>query len=233
LEGKKEKMTGERILVVDDEANIVDLVSLYLERDGFQVESASDGVSAFEKIQANEPSLVVLDIMLPEMDGFEVCRKTRVISEVPIIMLTARDEDFDKIVGLELGADDYLTKPFNPRELVARVKAILRRSDRRKKLEDQPLQVGDVKLDPARREVTINGEPVTLRTKEFDLLMTFFEHRGIVLSREQLLNLVWGYDFYGETRTVDVHVAHVRKRLAGSQNVRIETVTGVGYKLVD
>jgi len=226
-------MTGERILVVDDEANIVDLVSLYLERDGFQVESASDGVSAFEKIQANEPSLVVLDIMLPEMDGFEVCRKTRVISEVPIIMLTARDEDFDKIVGLELGADDYLTKPFNPRELVARVKAILRRSDRRKKSEDQPLQVGDVKLDPARREVTINGEPVTLRTKEFDLLMTFFEHRGIVLSREQLLNLVWGYDFYGETRTVDVHVAHVRKRLAGSQNVRIETVTGVGYKLVD
>ena len=220
-------------MVVDDEANIVDLVSLYLERDGFQVESASDGVSAFEKIQANEPSLVVLDIMLPEMDGFEVCRKTRVISEVPIIMLTARDEDFDKIVGLELGADDYLTKPFNPRELVARVKAILRRSDRRKKLEDQPLQVGDVKLDPARREVTINGEPVTLRTKEFDLLMTFFEHRGIVLSREQLLNLVWGYDFYGETRTVDVHVAHVRKRLAGSQNVRIETVTGVGYKLVD
>ena len=226
-------MAGERILVVDDEANIVDFVSLYLERDGFQVESASDGVSAFEKIKANEPSLVVLDIMLPEMDGFEVCRKTRVISEVPIIMLTARDEDFDKIVGLELGADDYLTKPFNPRELVARVKAILRRSDRRKKLEDQPLQVGDVKLDPARREVTINGEPVTLRTKEFDLLMTFFEHRGIVLSREQLLNLVWGYDFYGETRTVDVHVAHVRKRLAGSQNVRIETITGVGYKLVD
>jgi two-component system alkaline phosphatase synthesis response regulator PhoP len=226
-------MTGERILVVDDEANIVDLVSLYLERDGFQVESASDGVSAFEKIRANEPSLVVLDIMLPEMDGFEVCRKTRAISEVPIIMLTARDEDFDKIVGLELGADDYLTKPFNPRELVARVKAILRRSDRRKKSEDQPMQVGDVKLDPARREVTIGGEPVTLRTKEFDLLMTFFEHLGIVLSREQLLNLVWGYDFYGETRTVDVHVAHVRKRLAGSQNVRIETVTGVGYKLVD
>jgi two-component system alkaline phosphatase synthesis response regulator PhoP len=226
-------MTGERILVVDDEANIVDLVSLYLERDGFQVESASDGVSAFEKIRANEPSLVVMDIMLPEMDGFEVCRKTRAISEVPIIMLTARDEDFDKIVGLELGADDYLTKPFNPRELVARVKAILRRSDRRKKSEDQPMQVGDVKLDPARREVTIGGEPVTLRTKEFDLLMTFFEHLGIVLSREQLLNLVWGYDFYGETRTVDVHVAHVRKRLAGSQNVRIETVTGVGYKLVD
>ena len=226
-------MSGERILVVDDEANIVDLVSLYLEREGFQVESASDGASAYEKIRENEPSLVVLDIMLPEMDGFEVCRKTRATSEVPIIMLTARDDDFDKIVGLELGADDYLTKPFNPRELVARVKAILRRSDRTERPDNKPMQIGDVTLDPARREVTVAGDPVSLRAKEFDLLMNFFEHRGIVLTREQLLNLVWGYDFYGQTRTVDVHVAHLRKRLAGSQNVRIETVTGVGYKLVD
>jgi DNA-binding response OmpR family regulator len=226
-------MAGERILVVDDEANIVDLVSLYLEREGFQIESASDGASAFEQIRNNEPSLVVLDIMLPEMDGFEVCRQTRAFSEVPIIMLTARDEDFDKIVGLELGADDYLTKPFNPRELVARVKAILRRSDRSKRSDDKPMQLGDVILDPARREVTVAGEAVKLRTKEFDLLMNFFEHPGIVLTREQLLNLVWGYDFYGETRTVDVHVAHLRKRLAGSQQVHIETVTGVGYKLVD
>jgi DNA-binding response OmpR family regulator len=226
-------MAGERILVVDDEANIVELVTLYLEREGFQVESASDGASAYEKICKNEPSLVVLDIMLPEMDGFEVCRKTRAFTEVPIIMLTARDEDFDKIVGLELGADDYLTKPFNPRELVARVKAILRRTDRAKTSEDKPMQIGDVLLDPARREVTVAGEPVKLRTKEFDLLMNFLEHRGIVLTREQLLNLVWGYDFYGETRTVDVHVAHLRKRLAESQNVHIETVTGVGYKLVD
>jgi DNA-binding response OmpR family regulator len=226
-------MSGERILVVDDEANIVELVSLYLEREGFQVESASDGASAYEQIRENEPSLVVLDIMLPEMDGFEVCRKTRARSEVPIIMLTARDEDFDKIVGLELGADDYLTKPFNPRELVARVKAILRRSDRMKKSDDKPMQIGDVTLDPARREVKVAGEPVKLRTKEFDLLMNFFEHRGIVLTRDQLLNLVWGYDFYGETRTVDVHIAHLRKRLVGSQNVHIETVTGVGYKLVD
>lgn len=226
-------MSGERILVVDDEANIVDLVSLYLEREGFTVESAADGASAYEKIRADEPALVVLDIMLPEMDGFEVCKKTRASSEVPIIMLTARDEDFDKIVGLELGADDYLTKPFNPRELVARVKAILRRVDRVERPDDKPLHVGDVKIDPARREVTVAGEPVTLRAKEFDLLMTFFEHPGIVLTREQLLNLVWGFDFYGQTRTVDVHVAHLRKRMAGSQSVRIETVTGVGYKLVD
>ena len=226
-------MAGERILVVDDEANIIDLVKLYLEREGFKVESASDGVNACEKIHTDEPDLVVLDIMLPGMDGFEVCRKTRAKSEVPIIMLTARDEDFDKIVGLELGADDYMTKPFNPRELVARVKAILRRVDRVERTDDRPLQAGDIKIDPARREVIVAGEPVALRAKEFDLLVTFFEHRGLVLTREQLLNLVWGFDFYGQTRTVDVHVAHVRKRIAGSQSVRIETVTGVGYKLVE
>ncbi|NIM96297.1 MAG: response regulator [Anaerolineales bacterium] len=226
-------MAGERILVVDDEANIVELVTLYLEQDGFQVESVADGASALEKILEDEPDLVVLDIMLPELNGFDVCKQTRMKSEVPIIMLTARDEDFDKIVGLELGADDYLTKPFNPRELVARVKAILRRLDRAEKVAEGPMHVGDVIVDPARREVTVAGEPVSMRAKEFDLLVAFIEHRGIVLTREQLLNLVWGYDFYGQTRTVDVHVAHLRKRLARSENVSIETVTGVGYKLVD
>jgi DNA-binding response OmpR family regulator len=225
-------MSNERILVVDDEANIVDLVTLYLEREGYRVDSAFDGATALEMIRDDEPSLVVLDIMLPEMDGFEVCRQTRATSEVPIIMLTARDEDIDKIVGLELGADDYLTKPFNPRELVARVKAILRRLERSEKSNDQPLHIGDVSIDPARREVHIGDEEVTLRTKEFDLLLTFAEHPGIVLTREQLLNLVWGFDFYGQTRTVDVHIAHIRKRLANSKHVQIDTVTGVGYKLV-
>ena len=225
-------MSNERILVVDDEANIVDLVTLYLEREGFRVDSAFDGATALEMIRDDEPSLVVLDIMLPEMDGFEVCRQVRATSEVPIIMLTARDEDIDKIVGLELGADDYLTKPFNPRELVARVKAILRRLERSERSDDQPLHIGDVTIDPARREVHIGDEEVTLRTKEFDLLMTFAEHPGIVLTREQLLNLVWGFDFYGQTRTVDVHIAHIRKRLANSKHVQIDTVTGVGYKLV-
>jgi two-component system alkaline phosphatase synthesis response regulator PhoP len=225
-------MANERILVVDDEANIIDLVTLYLERDGYSVESAMDGKTALEKTQEKEPDLIVLDIMLPEIDGFEVCRRIRSSSEVPIIMLTARDEDIDKIVGLELGADDYLTKPFNPRELVARIKAILRRSERSERSETDPLTVGDVHIDPARREVQVAGESVTLRTKEFDLLQTFAEHRGIVLTREQLLDLVWGFDFYGQTRTVDVHVAHLRKRLAESEQVRIETVTGVGYKLV-
>lgn len=226
-------MAGERILVVDDEQNIIDLVTLYLERDGFKVESATDGAAALEMIQADEPSLVVLDIMLPEVDGFEVCRRTRATSEVPIIMLTARDEDIDKIVGLELGADDYLTKPFNPRELVARIKAILRRLERREPDGNARLSIGDVVIDPARREVHVAGEKVSMRTKEFDLLLTFGQHRGIVLTREQLLNLAWGYDFYGQTRTVDVHIAHLRKRLAKSELVQIETVTGVGYKLVD
>ncbi len=225
-------MAGERILVVDDEVNIVDLVRLYLERDGFQVEAAEDGAQALEKIRSLDPDLVILDIMLPEVDGFEVCRRVRNDSDVPIIMLTARDEDIDKIVGLELGADDYLTKPFNPRELAARVKAILRRTERSPQVDSRPMVIGNVSIDPARREVTVAGEAVDLRAKEFDLLLTFAEHKGIVLSREQLLKLVWGFDFYGQTRTVDVHVAHLRKRLAKS-SVRIETVTGVGYKLVD
>jgi two-component system alkaline phosphatase synthesis response regulator PhoP len=225
-------MTGERILVVDDEENIIDLTRLYLEREGFQVEAAMDGAQALEMIQVQEPALVVLDIMLPLVDGFEVCRRTRADSDVPIIMLTARDEDIDKIVGLELGADDYMTKPFNPRELVARVKAILRRAERTPRKLESPIHLGDLSIDPARREASVSGTPITLRAKEFDLLMTLAEHKGIVLTREQLLNLVWGYDFYGQTRTVDVHVAHVRKRIEGSQSVRIETVTGVGYKLV-
>ncbi|MFV1857816.1 MAG: response regulator transcription factor [Anaerolineales bacterium] len=224
-------MSGERILVVDDEPNIVDLVTMYLEREGYRVESAYDGAQALEQIQVHEPALVVLDLMLPEVDGFEVCRQTRVKSDVPIIMLTARDDDVDKIVGLELGADDYLTKPFNPRELVARVKAILRRADRSPRPNDKPLHLADLSIDPARREVTVGSEQIDLRAKEFDLLQAFAENKGIVLSREQLLNLAWGYDFYGQTRTVDVHVAHLRKRLRGSQ-VQIETITGVGYKLV-
>jgi DNA-binding response OmpR family regulator len=225
-------MAGERVLVVDDEPNIVELARMYLEKEGYRVESASDGATALEQIQTHEPALIVLDLMLPELDGFEVCRRTRAKSDVPIIMLTARDEDVDKIVGLELGADDYLTKPFNPRELVARVKAILRRSERSSRPNEKPLHVADLTIDPARREVSVAGEPIVLRAKEFDLLQAFAENKGIVLTREQLLNKVWGYDFYGETRTVDVHVAHLRKRLKGSR-VSIETLTGVGYKLVD
>lgn len=225
-------MAGERILVVDDEPNIVDLVRVYLEREGFRVEAASDGGQALARLKDREPALVILDLMLPEVDGYEVCRQTRARSDVPILMLTARDEDVDKIVGLELGADDYLTKPFNPRELVARVKAILRRSEVAPRATSKPVHIGDVTIDAARHEVVLGDRSLSLRAKEFDLLLALAEHRGLVLTREQLLNLAWGVDFYGETRTVDVHVAHLRKRLAGSASVRIETVTGVGYKLV-
>jgi DNA-binding response OmpR family regulator len=169
--------------------------------------------------------------MLPKVDGFEVCRRLRARAEpAAILMLTARDEDIDKVLGLELGADDYLTKPFNPRELVARVKAILRRAERN--LDDSaPIHLGDLTIDPARREVSVDSRSLELRTQEFDLLLALAEHRGRVLSREQILQKAWGFDFYGQTRTVDVHVAHLRRKLEPS-NVKIETVTGVGYKLV-
>src|SRR5512147_890799 len=223
-------MTKETILVVDDEQNIVELARLYLEQDGFKVIAAHTGKAALERIQSNVPALMVLDLMLPEIDGWEVCRRVRANSDLPIIMLTARDEDVDKIVGLELGADDYLTKPFNPRELVARVKAILRRSERATS-PTKALRIGDLTIDPARREVTVTGQPIELRTKEFDCLLTLAENKGIVLSREKLLELAWGYDFAGQTRTVDVHVAHLRKKISHS-TAQIETVTGVGYKLV-
>jgi two-component system alkaline phosphatase synthesis response regulator PhoP len=223
-------VTKETVLVVDDEEHIIELTRMYLEQEGFNVDEARDGAEALEKIRTLKPAVVVLDLMLPEVDGWEVCRRTRADSEVPIIMLTARSDDVDKIVGLELGADDYLTKPFNPRELVARVKAILRRYER----SIHPggvIHLGQLTIDPASREVTLADRLVKLRTKEFDLLHTLAQHRGQVLSREQLLDLVWGYDFYGETRTVDVHIAHLRKKLKGSE-IEIETVRGVGYKLV-
>ena len=225
-------MPGQLILVVDDEVNIVELAQLYLEREGFSVISANDGQAALQRVEQDAPALVILDLMLPKLDGYEVCRRVRAGSDLPILMLTARDEDIDKIIGLELGADDYMTKPFNPRELVARVKAILRRAAAPPAgTPAAPLRLADLVIDPARREVTVAGQPAVVRTKEFDLLQTLAEHRGLVLTREQLLNLVWGFDFYGQTRTVDVHIAHLRKILAGSR-VNIETITGVGYKLV-
>jgi DNA-binding response OmpR family regulator len=222
---------AQKILVVDDEANIRELAALYLEKEGFQVEAAIDGEDALARFESSPPALVVLDLMLPRIDGFEVCRRIRKVSDVPILMLTARSEDVDKIVGLELGADDYLTKPFNPREMVARVKAILRRAEGRSRAARQVLQVANLTLDKARREVHVDGAPVQLRTKEFDLLAAFMENEGIALTREQLLESVWGYDYPGETRTVDVHVQHLRQKLAGAK-VQIETLRGVGYKLV-
>jgi len=225
-------MPGELILLVDDEPNILELGTIYLEREGFRTISVMDGLKAVESVKKDNPALIVLDLMLPTLDGYEVCKKVRADSDIPIIMLTARDEDIDKIIGLELGADDYMTKPFNPRELVARVKAILRRSERAGKTEKATaIHLGDLTIDDARHEVTVKGKPIGLRAKEFDLLMALAENKGLVLTREKLLDLVWGFDFYGQTRTVDVHIAHLRKLLAGSA-VKIETVTGVGYKLI-
>ena len=220
------------ILVVDDEQRIIDLAKMYIEQDGYVVTSATDGVNALHMILNDTPSLVVLDLMLPGMDGLEVCRRVRAQNDVPIIMLTAKDEDIDKIVGLELGADDYLTKPFNPRELVARIKAILRRSDKTNSSGEAPkvLSLGNLNIDPQRRVVMVAENKVDLRMKEFDLLYTLAENQGVVFSRERLLDVVWGYDFAGETRTVDVHVAHLRHKLDG-MSPSIETVWGVGYKL--
>ena len=219
------------ILVVDDEKNIVQLARLYLNKEGFRVEAAYDGAQALEKARTLRPDLIVLDIMMPEPDGLEVCRELRKTSNVPIILLTARDDDIDRIVGLELGADDYVTKPFNPRELVARVKAVLRRASQEAPSQ-AVLEAGNLRLDTASREVTVQGDGVTLRAKEFDLLTAFLRHQGVVLDRERLLQLVWGTDYFGDTRTIDVHVAWLREKMAKAKGVKIETVWGVGYKLV-
>ena len=225
-------MPNDLILLVDDEPSIIQLSQMYLEREGYRIDSVRDGESALGAVERLHPALVVLDVMLPKLDGFEVCRRLRASNaDTAILMLTARDEDIDKILGLELGADDYLTKPFNPRELVARVKAILRRGEGRESTDTRLIRIGDLVIDPARREARLPESTLDLRTQEFDLLLTLAEHRGLVLSREQILQKAWGFDFYGQTRTVDVHVAHLRKKMEGS-DVRIETVTGVGYKLV-
>ncbi len=224
----------ETIFLVDDEQHIIDLAKMYLEQEGWKTTSATDGAIALQRILSEKPSLVVLDLMLPGLDGWEVCRRVRAQSDVPIIMLTARSDDIDKIVGLELGADDYMTKPFNPRELVARVKAIFRRSDKKPapaaESSDTPIVIDNLNIYPQRRVATVDGHEVDLRMKEFDLLLALAENTGIVFSREKLLDVVWGFDFAGETRTVDVHVAHLRHKLEGMRP-QIETVWGVGYKL--
>lgn len=225
-------MPSELILLVDDEPSITQLARMYLERDGYRIVEIADGESALAAADKQKPALIVLDVMLPKVDGFDVCRRLRSAGDnVPIIMLTARDEDIDKILGLELGADDYLTKPFNPRELTARVKAILRRSESNKSSEGKPIHRGDLTIDPVSREARLASRTLDLRAQEFDLLLTLTESPGRVFSREQLLQQAWGFDYYGQTRTVDVHIAHLRKKLEGG-NVKIETVTGVGYKFV-
>jgi two-component system alkaline phosphatase synthesis response regulator PhoP len=218
------------VLVVEDEASIASFVSLYLKNAGYAVRTVASGSDALTQVAADSPSLIVLDLMLPDIDGIEVCRRIRKSSDVPILMLTARDEDVDKIIGLEVGADDYLTKPFNPRELVARVKSILRRAaPERRQLESKVLAHGDLTVDAGRREVRVGEREIQLAPKEFDLLWELLDHRGLVLTRDQLLERVWGYTFAGDTRTVDVHVRQLRRKLGEASPV--VTVWGVGYKV--
>jgi len=218
-----------KIMAVDDELNILELVKLYLSREGYQIETATTGSDALSRFPQINPDLIILDLMLPDIDGFEICRKIRAKSNVPILMLTARKEDVDKIIGLEIGADDYLTKPFNPRELIARVRAILRRYQTGQN-NNKIIEIGTVIMDLDRHEVSVGARLLQLRTKEFSLLEAFMQNPGIVLSREKLLEMVWGFDYYGETRTVDVHINHLREKLEGS-GVNIDTLRGIGYKL--
>ncbi|MGB2694790.1 MAG: response regulator transcription factor [Dehalococcoidia bacterium] len=222
---------GNLILVADDDEHIVDLVSLYLRKAGYQVDAAVDGDEALRKIAERHPDLLVLDIMMPGPDGLQICRSLRRRSNVPIVLLTARSSDIDKIAGLRFGADDYVTKPFNPDELVARVEAVLRRarSSGETPAPAEHLSIGGLELDTASRSAHMNGDEITLTPKEFDLLATFARFPNVALDREQLLDLVWGTSFYA-LRTVDVHVARLREKLKGT-GLRIETIWGTGYRL--
>jgi DNA-binding response OmpR family regulator len=221
---------AQTVLVVEDEASIASFVSLYLKNAGYTVRTAATGTEALSQVQGGDVALTVLDLMLPDIDGIEVCRRIRKSSDMPILMLTARDEDVDKIIGLEVGADDYMTKPFNPRELVARVKSILRRAaPERRERESAQIQHGRLLVDAGRREVRVGDEEIQLAPKEFDLLWELLDHRGLVLTRDQLLERVWGYTFAGDTRTVDVHVRQLRRKLGDASP--IVTVWGVGYKV--
>lgn len=221
----------QRILVVDDEVPIQELIRFNLEQSGFEVEIASDGNEALEKFEANKPDLIVLDVMLPGKDGYDVCKAIRKTSNTPIIMLTAKETELERVLGLELGADDYITKPFSPLELVARIKAVLRRSSGQEEDTIDEFSVGSIFMKVGTREVLVKGRPVDLTRKEFDLLHIFMQNVGKVLTREFLLQKVWGYEYEGETRTVDVHIRHLRRKLGPEGEERIETIHGVGYKL--
>ncbi len=233
-------MRGTTILVVEDEKPILELICKYLAAEGFNVVTAPDGVAALAQARATQPALIVLDVMLPGMDGLEVCRRIQQESDVYILMLTARTEEIDKIVGLSVGADDYLTKPFSPRELVARIKAILRRSravaagSGRDAPQDRTLRFDNLTINPDTREVYLNDTPVELTAREFDLLYALAEYPGRVFNRDQLLERVWGHDFAGIDRVVDVHIGLLRRKLEidAADPMLIQTVRGVGYKFV-
>lgn len=219
-----------RILVVDDEKRIVELVKLYLEKEGFTVHEAYNGEKALELVSKNEYNLIILDLMLPVIDGWTVCREIRKEHDIPIIMLTARGEEFERVLGFELGADDYVVKPFSPRELTARVKALLRRTESREDV-DEVLKFPELEIDPKSRTVKVQGEEIALTPKEFDLLYYLAKNEDRVFTRENLLEDVWGYDFFGNLRTVDTHIKQLREKLGRSKVASyITTVWGVGYK---
>ena len=220
------------VLLVEDEENLASLVQAYLEREGYSVVAVGSGAEALSALERQPVRLVVLDLTLPDMDGLEVCRQIRARSSVPVVMLTARDDEVDRLAGLDVGADDYIGKPFSPKELVARMKAVLRRAEpHMEQREERLLLLGDVVLWRTAREVTVAGNPVELRMQEFDLLAYLMENRGLVLSREVLLERVWGLQYAGGTRTVDVHVAQLRRKLARPELIR--TIRGAGYKAVE
>lgn len=230
----------QRILVVDDEESIVTLLQFNLEQAGFQVETAYNGKDALQKASEHTFDLIVLDLMLPEMDGIEVCKQLRLNKVLtPIVMLTAKDDEFDKVLGLELGADDYMTKPFSPREVVARVRAILRRigqteaASKEERKEEKLIKIGDVEILPEKYEVYYQKQLIELTPKEFELLLYLAKHKGRVLTRDQLLNAVWDYEFVGDTRIVDVHISHLREKIEPNTKkpIYIKTIRGLGYKL--
>lgn len=227
-------MANKKVLVVDDEDRIRNLVSKYLRAEDFEVNEAKNGVEALRKIRIAEPDLVILDVRMPDKDGLETLREIRGFSDVYVIMLTALGDETDKVVGLSVGADDYLTKPFSPRELVARVKAVLRRSRPGRQESEDVLEIDNVRIDTARRHVTILGSPVEMTTLEFDLLVVLASQPGRVFSRRQLIEQIWGWDFFGDERVVDVHIRNLRKALGedGNDPRLIGTVRGVGYKFI-
>jgi two-component system response regulator RegX3 len=226
-----------RILVVEDEVSLADTVRYNLEREGYAVTVAPDGRAALERFRVDEPTLVILDLMLPEVSGLDVCRAIRAESDVPIIMVTAKDSEADKVAGLELGADDYVTKPFSVRELVSRVRANLRRARPQSAAptRDEVLAGGPVSMDVARHEVTVRGEAIAIPPKEFDLLETFLRRKGRLLTREFLIDQIWGPDYFGDTKTLDVHVKRLRRKIEEDphQPVHLVTVRGLGYKFAD
>ncbi|GAB6088342.1 response regulator transcription factor [Alkaliphilus crotonatoxidans] len=228
-------MNQKRILIVDDEEHILELIRFNLEKNGYEVFVSDNGEDCIQFLKENSVDLVVLDLMLPGIDGLEVCKEIRridALEKLPIIMLTARSEETDRILGLELGADDYIPKPFSVRELVARIKAVLRRSEDRQPVKTRILKVKELTMDTEKHEVTLGGRPIELTLKEFELLKILIENRGKVLSRNLLLDEVWGYDYFGETRTVDVHIRHLRKKIGDDESGEyIETIRGVGYKM--